>query len=392
MRKERIPMQRRKYIKAIAAVTAVCVLCAGCGNYTTLPAEKELPVKTTRTASTADDSPVATSTTKVATQTTVATSTTTTAATTTTTEQTTTTTETTGTTAETINTNPDFPEPEYAPVPFVPEENLVVNEPVQEDEVITVYPVLDGEVTVRNLQVSTISVSCLKLTWDADAGRDYFVYVETDAGYAENMAFCFKGNSVCYITGLRENAEYSITVTPEEMQCEYEQGSTAQMIESEPVYGHTEAVEIVWTYPKEDGWTNCFTFENAKGLTANPSYSAIYGAEPDVVTNTGIMRDEYGDYCVAMGTWYGYCWDRFLVTLENGIQFTVKICDSKGDRRYHTYAGVGKSVIEFIHADGYLPEEAHFTGNYGYFDWSGLNLTANIDCIQMINYGDPISY
>lgn len=38
------------------------------------------------------------------------------------------------------------------------------------------------------------------------------------------------------------------------------------------------------------------------------------------------------------------------------------------------------------------PEEAHFTGNYGYFDWSGLNLTANIECIQMINYGDPISY
>lgn len=164
------------------------------------------------------------------------------------------------------------------------------------------------------------------------------------------------------------------------------------MIESEPVIGKTETVEVVWTYPKEDGWTNCFTFENAKGLTANPSYSAIYGAEPDVVTNTGIMRDEYGDYCVAMGTWYGYCWDRFLVTLENGIQFTVKICDSKGDRRYHSYAGVGKSVIEFIHADGYLPEEAHFTGNYGYFDWSGLNLTANIECIQMINYGDPISY
>lgn len=383
--------KKRKYIKVIAAITAVCVLCAGCGGYTTLPLQRELPVKTTRKASTADDVAVATSLTRVATQTTTIATTTTELTTTATTE--TTTTEAATVTSEMVQTTQMTEQEVQSPEPYVPEENLVINDPAQEEaEPVQVIPVLEGEVTVQNIQVSTISVSCLKLTWNADAGRDYYVYVETDAGYAENMAFCFKGNSVCYITGLRENAEYSITITPQMMQCESEQGSLAQMIESEPVIGKTETVEVVWTYPKEDGWTNCFTFENAKGLTANPSYSAIYGAEPDVVTNTGIMRDEYGDYCVAMGTWYGYCWDRFLVTLENGVQFTVKICDSKGDRRYHTYAGVGKSVIEFIHADGYLPEEAHFTGNYGYFDWSGLNLTANIECIQMINYGDPISY
>lgn len=31
-----------------------------------------------------------------------------------------------------------------------------------------------------------------------------------------------------------------------------------------------------------------------------------------------------------MGVWYGYCGDRFLIELENGTQFTTKICDSKG--------------------------------------------------------------
>lgn len=44
--------KKRKYIKVIAAITAVCVLCAGCGGYTTLPLQRELPVKTTRKAST----------------------------------------------------------------------------------------------------------------------------------------------------------------------------------------------------------------------------------------------------------------------------------------------------------------------------------------------------
>lgn len=103
------------------------------------------------------------------------------------------------------------------------------------------------------------------------------------------------------------------------------------------------------------------------------------------------MRDEYGDYCVAMGTVYGYCNDRFLVELENGTQFTVKICDSKGDIPYHEFGNGGKCVIEFIHADGCLPSSVAFTGNYGSFNWSGLNFD-NIKSIKKINYGEKIEY
>lgn len=240
-----------------------------------------------------------------------------------------------------------------------------------------------------NLQVSTISVSCLKATWNSEENRDYTVTctpLSDDTGYVENISFVFSGNSVCYITGLRENAAYSIAIEPI-----LHDGESAN-VKIITVYAKTETVEVIEEFEQEDGWTNCFTYEKASGLTANPSYSAIAGAEEDVVTDTGIMRNAYGDYCYAMGTFYGYCGDRLLVTLENGIQFTVKICDSKGDRRYHTYGSSGKSVIEFIVADNSVPSCVSFTGNYGYYNWSGLNLTANIQSIQKINYGDTVTY
>ena len=89
--------------------------------------------------------------------------------------------------------------------------------------------------------------------------------------------------------------------------------------------------------------------------------------------------------------------------LENGTQFTVKICDSKGwaddadgdgipDGRFHWFGNSGKSVIEFIH-DGYNPPSCvRFTGNYGCFNWNGLDLGANISSIKKINYGEPVTY
>ena len=162
--------KKRKYIKVIAAITAVCVLCAGCGGYTTLPLQRELPVKTTRKASTADDVAVATSLTRVATQTTAIATTTTELTTTATTE--TTTTEAATVTSEMVQTTQMTEQEVQSPEPYVPEENLVINDPAQEEaEPVQVIPVLEGEVTVQNIQVSTISVSCLKLTWNADAGR-----------------------------------------------------------------------------------------------------------------------------------------------------------------------------------------------------------------------------
>jgi hypothetical protein len=233
-----------------------------------------------------------------------------------------------------------------------------------------------------NFMASTVSVSCIRLTWNAKENADYTITLTqlVPDGYIDNVYFEFKSDCLCYVTGLRENTEYRFDLSD----------SADTILAS--VTCRTEAVEVIEEYEHEDGWTNCFTYESAAKLTLNPSWGAIQGCEVDKITDTGIMRDEYGDYCCAMGTFYGYVGDRLLVTLENGTQFTVKICDSKGDRRYHNFGNGGKSVIEFIYADGYLPDCTAFSGNYGLYNWSGLDLGANIESVKKINYGDTVVY
>ena len=232
-----------------------------------------------------------------------------------------------------------------------------------------------------SVTATTISVSCIKLTWNGDESTSYTVTAtqKVHDDYIDNLYFEFKSNTLCYVTGLRENSEYTFEIADE----------SGNVLAS--AVQKTETVEVIEEFDYIDGWTNCFTYEKASGLTVNPSYSAIQGAVPDPVNNTGIMRDEYGDYCCAMGTYFGYCGDRFLITLENGTQFTVKICDSKGDRIYHEFGGNGKCIVEFIYADGYLPDCVSFTGNYGSFDWNGMNFD-NIQSIQKIKYGETITY
>ncbi|MBR4320216.1 MAG: DUF3991 domain-containing protein, partial [Oscillospiraceae bacterium] len=164
------------------------------------------------------------------------------------------------------------------------------------------------------------------MTWTAEKDRDYTVTVEAlapDYAYIDNAYFVFHGNDTCYLTGLRENNEYKITVEPE---LKANEKYTVKPISKNC---RTEQVEVIEEFPHEDGWTNAMSYERAGGLTRQPSSGAICGSVPDPITRTGIRRDEYGDYCCAMGLFYGTCGDRFLVELENGTQFTVKICDSK---------------------------------------------------------------
>lgn len=251
----------------------------------------------------------------------------------------------------------------------------------------------DVSTEIENLSVSMISVSCLKVTWDCEEDTEYSVIcepIDENYEYIDNIYVEHKADGLCYITGLRENNGYYVTVEAE---------NADGNITVATVDGKTECVEVIWEFPYEDGWTSCFAGERQSGLTRNPSLSAIQGAECDIVTDTGIMRDEYGDYCCAMGVAYGYCNDRFLIELENGQQFTTKICDSKGfaddgNGNYHWFCGEGngKCIVEFIYDDYSLPSCVAYSGSWGYYNWCGMDLCSDIKSIKKINYGETVEY
>lgn len=239
------------------------------------------------------------------------------------------------------------------------------------------------------VKASSISVSSIKVTWNAIGNHEYRIscveVMPTPTEYASNIRIKRKTTDSCYVTGLRENTHYVVTVTD----------LTNNTTDS--VLIKTEKVTVLEEFDYVSGWTNCFAYEAASGLTRNPSKAAIANAVIDPVTDTGIMRNEYGDYCVAMGLWYGEVGDRFLVELENGTQFTVQICDSKGlasdgNGIYHTFGfdKKGKCIIEFIHG-GSVPYDVKQSGNYGSVNWDGL-IFDNIKSICRIDYGNVVEY
>lgn len=245
----------------------------------------------------------------------------------------------------------------------------------------------------KNPTVSAISVSCLKVEWEADTEHSYNVLTTTESPYTENISYIFKSDNICYITGLRENSAYHVTITPTA-----NEGENIICVPFE-LDAITQSVEVIEEFEREEGWTSCFSGERASGLTLMPSSEAIYGSFTDNITNTGIRCKENGDYCCAMGLYYGVVGDRFLIELENGIQFTVQICDSKGwandsdddgvpDGKFHWFGGEGngKCIIEFIYDDYNLPHSVNLYGSWGIANWNGLNLCSDIASIKKINY------
>ena len=131
------------------------------------------------------------------------------------------------------------------------------------------------ELTADNLNVSTISVSCLKVTWDGDTDRDYTVSCtahDEDYAYADNMYFEFKSNELCYITGLREGTEYTVTVEPV-LSDDEKNGYSAVSASAD---GKTETVEVIYEFPDEEGWDSCYCGERSSGLTRSVTIMGRY--------------------------------------------------------------------------------------------------------------------
>lgn len=216
--------------------------------------------------------------------------------------------------------------------------------------------------------------------------------METEAPYQENIYQYFKEKNLLYLTGLRENSEYTVHITPI-----VGEGETAQ---EETVTGHTEQVVVVYNFDEDEEAyaqykdsgvlyaTDFFAGERASGLTAQPASGAIAGSIKDPIYDTSIRVDEYGDFCVAMGQFFGQDWDRYLITMQNGQQFTVKQCDDKGLKWYHAIGGndTNRNIIEFIYdSDSNVPSGVWYTGTWGSFFWNGLAFS-HIQSIQKIEY------
>ena len=100
------------------------------------------------------------------------------------------------------------------------------------------------------LTAATISVSCIKLEWSGDADTEYTVTAiqNVNDDYVDNIYFEFKSNTLCYVTGLRENSEYTFELSDTEG---YLLASIVQK---------TETVEVIEEYDYIDGWKNCFAY------------------------------------------------------------------------------------------------------------------------------------
>lgn len=73
------------------------------------------------------------------------------------------------------------------------------------------------QIDAFTLTAATISVSCIKLEWSGDADTEYTVTAiqNVNDDYVDNIYFEFKSNTLCYVTGLRENSEYTFELSDE---------------------------------------------------------------------------------------------------------------------------------------------------------------------------------
>ena len=96
------------------------------------------------------------------------------------------------------------------------------------------------------------------------------------------------------------------------------------------------------------------------------------------ITETGLLKDDYGFIAAALGSYYGSIGDRFKFTLDSGVELYVIKADAKSDS--HTNGGcihsVDASIIEFVIDEDKAGEYFGVSGN-------NLVLSGNFNNVEM---------
>lgn len=117
--------------------------------------------------------------------------------------------------------------------------------------------------------------------------------------------------------------------------------------------------------------------------TITDTESVQYAMQQNAWTDDRGLRRTEDDYLVAMGTGWleAGCGERFIVALESGSVFTVRVGDIKADQHTdetHRYrsCGSGANVLEFIVDTGNLSGEARNAGTVSVYPELSGNITA----------------
>lgn len=125
------------------------------------------------------------------------------------------------------------------------------------------------------------------------------------------------------------------------------------------------------------GNTSFFAYMDYNTITDTNSYQYQYQVNYCYTDDMGLRRNQYGDYVIALGSYYGTeIGTRYSITLDNGTTFTAVLGDCKADmhtdamNQYRSagYSGEYQNVIEFIVDNNYLSSEVKSMGNIGAYD------------------------
>ena len=125
------------------------------------------------------------------------------------------------------------------------------------------------------------------------------------------------------------------------------------------------------------GNTSFFAYMDYNTITDVNSYQYKYQINYCYTDDMGLRRNQYGDYVIALGSYYGTeIGTRYNITLDNGTTFTAVLGDCKADihtdamNQYRSagYSGEYQNVIEFIVDNNYLSNEVKSMGNIGAYD------------------------